>query len=387
VDRALHAKAIMVCSDDRTLLLIGSSNFSPHGLGIGTHNLEANLCYVAREQDHVRALERALPVAWDEDLKETIAWPAEQAVVVDDPRGATPAPPGAFEWSTFDEQTGTLCLQLTAERPAAWSIWIPGRDTAVFDSARDSLAIKDGLLVISLDEEARAHRITHVTIRWTDAQGTQLESRLPTLVDHEAELLAPEALRSLQSDDIVKCLLSGKDPIEWAEDAAGDEDGEPEPGTKRKKGDKNHDLLKSIDTDAYVLYRTRRLGRAFAALSQRILGTLPTQTAMRHRLERDPVGPLMFAKAIAAEAKDGGEVVRAATLFALAELTLALSYVAVRVDPKGKLGLRPVFDGVRQEIDALARTFDDASSAPLGRYVSAVRQRCAITSKEGIDAG
>ncbi len=386
VDRSLHAKAIMVASDERTLLLIGSSNFSPHGLGIGTHNLEANLCYVARDQDHVRALESALPVDWEEDLQEQIRWPAEPLTVSDDPQSSSPPPPPGFEWATFNEQSGKLALQLEGALPATWSIWIPGRDVAVFDNTRDTLSVENGLLVLALDEAARVHRITYVTIRWTDDEGKEQEARLPTLVDNEAELLPPEALRSLQSDDIVKCLLSGKDPIEWAED---DEDDENEPGKRKKNGDKNHDLLKSLDTDAYVIYRTRRLGRAFAALSQRILSTLPTQTAMRHRLERDPVGPMMLARAISIESKDASDVGRAATLFALAELTLALSYVALRVDPKGKLGLRPIFDGVRLEIDELAKGFGEQASAttPLGRYVNSVRTRCARTAKEGINAG
>lgn len=385
VDRSLHAKAIMVASDERTLLLVGSSNFSPHGLGIGIYNLEANLCYVARDQADVRALETALPVDWSDDLQEQIGWPAEQSTVIDDPRCSPPAPPG-FEWATFDEQSGELALQLEGTLPATWSIWIQGRDVAVFDSKHNVPELQNGLLVLALDESARARRITYVMIRWVDDQGKEQEARLPTLVNNESELLPPETLRSLLSDDIVKCLLSGKDPIEWAEDE-NEDDEQPAPA-KRKKGDKNHDLLKSIDTDAYVIYRTRRLGRAFAALSQRILGTLPTQTAMRHRLERDPVGPMMLARAIAAEAADANDVGRAATLFSLAELTLALSYVALRVDPKGKLGLRPIFDGVRHEIDELAKRFDDAtkSSNPLGRYIVSVRERCANTSKEGLSA-
>lgn len=387
VDRSLHAKAIMISSDERTLLLVGSSNFSPHGLGIGTYNLEANLCYVARAQDQVRALESALPVDWEADRQERIGWPTEPPIVSDDPQTSATAPPPGFEWATFNEQSGRLAIRLEGALPATWSLWIPGRDLAIFDSARDTLTVEDGLLVLALDEGARVRRITYVTIRWTDARGAEQEARLPTLVDDEAELLEPEALRSLQSDDIVKCLLSGKDPIEWAENDAGDDDEEPAPGPRKGKGDKNHDLLKSLDTDTYVIYRTRRLGRAFAAISQRILGTLPTQTAMRHRLERDPVGPMMLARAISADAKDAGEVGRAATLFALAELTLALSYVAVRVDPKGKLGLRPIFDGVRHEIDELAKAFDDANSASLRRYVSAVRQRCSSTAKDGLDAG
>lgn len=385
VDRSLHAKAIMVCSDERTLLLVGSSNFSPHGLGIDTFNVEANLCYVAREKDHVRALEAALPVDWEGDLQEEVRWPAEQEPLSDDPPPTAPPPPLGFQWATFHEQSGTLSISIDVSNnlPETWSIWIPGGDAPVFDTARDTLALANGTLVIALGDAGRAHRITAVTIRWVDELNMQQEARLPTLVDDESELLPPEGFRSLQSDDIVKCLLSGKDPIEWAEE----DDGSTEAGRK-KRGDKNYDLLKTLDTDSYVIYRTRRLGRAFAALSQRILGTLRTPTAMRHRLERDPVGPLMLARAIAAEGKDATGTARAATLFALAELTLTLSYVALRVDPKGKLGLRPIFDVVRRSIDELAQSYnyEPQGPDPLKRYIKSVRERCESASKEGLSA-
>jgi hypothetical protein len=385
-ERSLHAKAIMVSSDERTLLLVGSSNFSPHGLGIGTFNVEANLCYVAREKDHLRALEAALPVDWEDDLQEEVRWPAEQEPFSDDPPSTAPPPPLGFQWATFHEESGTLSISVDASNklPETWSIWIPGRDAPVFDTTRDTLTLANGAIVIALGEANRAHRITAVTIRWIDELNVQQEARLPTLVDDDAELLPPEGLHSLQSDDIVKCLLSGKDPIEWAEE----DNGSPE-APKKKKGNKNYDLLKTLDTNSYVIYRTRRLGRGFAALSQRILATLRTQTAMRHRLERDPVGPLMLARAIAAEGKEMTGAGRAATLFALVELTLTLSYVALRVDPKGKLGLRPIFDGVRRSIDELAQSYDYEPQGPdpLKRYVKSVRERCDSASNEGLNAG
>ncbi len=387
VARDLHAKSIMLCCDERTLLLVGSSNFSPHGLGIGTFNLEANLCYVAREKAHVRALEAALPVDWDEDLQQNLRWPAEQVPLSDDPSSAAPAPPMSIQWATYNESSGILSISIDSRRtlPKAWSISIPGCTAPVFDSNRDPLNLEDGVHRIALGESHRARRITHVTIRWTDESEEEQEARLPTLVDDEAELLPPEGLRSLQSEDIVKCLLSGKDPIEWAEDA---EDGVIG-AVKKVQADDHHDLLRTLDTDSYVIYRTRRLGRAFSALSQRIITTLRTPTAMRHRLERDPVGPLMLAHAIATEGKDEAGAGRAATLFALAELTLALSYVALRVDPKGKLGLRPIFDGVLRSIDELAKAFDsDAKGTdPLKRYVNSVREKAESLSREGLNAG
>lgn len=386
-ERALHAKAILLQSDERTLLLIGSSNFSPHGLGIGTYNLEANLCYVAREIEHTRALENALPVDWEVDRQDDLRWPAQPDPVDDDRPPTAPAPPMAFQWATFDETTGVLSVQVDSviKLPSSWSIWIPGHASAVLESTPG--APLPAAAPLSVQLVAGVRRITHVTIRWRDDAGQGQEATLPTLVDREAELLPPEALRSLRSDDIVQCLLSGKDPIEWANE---DDDDDPDAATPPpKKGGKDLDLLRTLDTDAYVIYRTRRLGRALTALSQRLLDTLRTPTAMRHRLERDPVGPLMLARAIEVEAKDAGEIARDATVFALAELTLALAHTAVLIDPKNKLGLRPLFDDVRRQVDEIASLVatDVAATSPLRRYVSAVKERCAATGTEGIHAG
>ena len=204
---------------------------------------------------------------------------------------------------------------------------------------------------------------------------------MPTLVNDDAELLPPEGLRSLQSDDIVSCLLSGKDPVEWAEDEEHRDE-----ARKRKRSDKSYDLLKTIDTDSYVIYRTRKFGRALAALSQRLLATLPTPTAIQHRLQKDPVGPLMLARAVSSEGQAASAAGRAATLFALGELQLTLSYLALRVDPKGRLGLRPLFEDTRRMIDDLAQTYDyDAPEADaLKRYIAAVRRDCKRTSTEGL---
>jgi hypothetical protein len=205
---------------------------------------------------------------------------------------------------------------------------------------------------------------------------------MPTLVDDSEELRDPDGLRGLRSDDIVTCLLSGKDPIEWAED------NEDRDEARKKKADKSYDLLRTLDTDSYVIYRTRRFGRALAALSQRILATLRTQTAMQHRLRKDPVGPLMLARAIAAEGTAAAPAGRAAALFALTEMLLTLSYLAPRVDPDGKLKLRPLFDDIRGQIDLLAQGFDaDAHKTdPLKRYLASVRERCERNSKEGLNA-
>jgi hypothetical protein len=109
---------------------------------------------------------------------------------------------------------------------------------------------------------------------------------------------------------------------------------------------------------------------------------------MRHRLLNDPVGPLRLACAISTEASSGSDVVRAASAFALAELMLVLSYAAVRVDPKSRLKLRPVFDEAITQIEVLSQALnhDLVANKSLGSYFGAVQQR-RLSLLEGADAG
>ncbi len=68
-NRDLHAKSVLVSGEGTTMLLCGSSNFSPHGMGVGIANVEANLCYLD-DLDTKRnglTLGNRLPVDWEED--------------------------------------------------------------------------------------------------------------------------------------------------------------------------------------------------------------------------------------------------------------------------------------------------------------------------------
>jgi hypothetical protein len=212
VERALHAKGIAFHSSERSLVMVGSSNFSPHGLGLKVHNLEANLCYTVKEKEHEDVVWGAFPVIWSADQGEGAIWPEEAATLADELESTQPPLPHVFEWVTFDERTGALSVKLSsAPLPLTWSIEVPGRNSAVFDSTIDSLTLVDGVLVLMLADFATAHRITYVIVHWTDNDGAHT-ARLPTLLDHEAELLPPLQLRNLRTDDIVSCILSGKDP-------------------------------------------------------------------------------------------------------------------------------------------------------------------------------
>lgn len=120
-------------------------------------------------------------------------------------------------------------------------------------------------------------------------------------------------------DAIIGCLLSGREPEELVEAA------ERSKGAKRPATEM--DSLRAVDADNYLLYRTRRFGRALATLGERVVRTVRSTEATRYRLKQDPLGPWALAEALVREWKvpDGAD--RSAVVFALAELALMLAHV------------------------------------------------------------
>jgi hypothetical protein len=372
--RPLHAKALLVQAEERTVLLMGSSNFSPHGLGIGIFNLEANLCFIARESDHVAALEGSLPVDWKNDLTEDVTWPDLPLPLAEDGASAAASVPPVFAWATFHDQQCklTLGLNISEPFPPSWSILLPGDKVPLLRSEGFRAPPIEPRIELTLDGEYRVRRVTSLVVEWKDSSGATNQARLPTLVAFNDELLGPEQFRDLTSDGILDCLVSGRDPIDWAASL-----------TDRANSQTSAllDPLKDIDTSAYLLYRTRRLGHALAVLSRRLLAAPRTRTAMRHRLENDQIGAVTFARAMTRDTKTCGEDMRSAAVFVLSELLLSLAHVGQRVDPNGKMGLRSLFRTAANTISDLRRSCDPEMRVTVGalaRYVDEVTAKCTL---------
>ena len=375
--RKLHAKALLVQSDDRTLLLCGSSNFTPRGLGLGTYNIEANLCFLVRDKKHAENLEDSLPVDWVADEARDAKWDDDTKPTADESAADAIAVPAIFCWATYHDRTGVLTIGLNRDGssgtpnafPERWSIRLAVDEPALFSET--SSALDGDRISLTLEALRQARRVTSILVDWVDSEGHTHQGRLPTLVADDDELLAPEEFRALTSDGILDCLLSGRNPFEWVGLRSG-----------KTKSDARYifDPLKEIDTRDFVLYRTRRLGRALAALSQRLCSTLRTTTALRYRLQQDPIGPLMFAKALVHDAGSANEALKTATIFALIELTLSLAHVGNKIDPKGKLGIAALFRNAIAQIQQLREEFAQttgATSASLTDYGLKVGEECA----------
>jgi hypothetical protein len=382
-NRELHAKGILVGGEGVTMLLCGSSNFSPHGMGVGVANAEANLCYLD-DRDTRRnelLLEERLPADWEKDLCEGAMWPETAEPIEDEDPGADRPLPVAFLYAVYNQQTATLTVVVdaTASFPSEWSLRWPGERSGealpLVDHVKQPHPPTNGRIVLQLSASLRGANIAGLRLHWRDEEGTMQHAILAVHVESAEDLLPPEEFRSLTSDGILQCLLTGRDLAEWVEVLEWQQTTAQTNATPREL-----DSLLAIETSGYVLYRTRRLGQALAALGERLVGTVRMRDAMAYRLGQDPLGPLMLAKALVREWQEASKQSApsvddpAVLLFSLAEINLMVAHVARRVTESH---LRPLFRTSIEELDGLCKEVASGYTLPpnLAAYLRAVKRK------------
>ena len=103
-NRDLHSKAILLENDEDTLMMVGSSNLTPHGMGVGAYNVEANLVCEDRSYEKrggLRLDERLhLPLAWSEAVDTTAVVWLEPTEIPEDTPDPSKVLPAFFAWAT-----------------------------------------------------------------------------------------------------------------------------------------------------------------------------------------------------------------------------------------------------------------------------------------------
>ncbi|NOJ81444.1 hypothetical protein [Myxococcus xanthus] len=386
IARELHAKGLLLVSDTMKLMMCGSSNFTPHGMGVGAFNVEANLCFL----DEVGAKRNGLllkdrfPVCWDKDLAEDPQWPDTAEPLEEDVPSRAPRLPAAFAWVSWEQRAARLTLGLKPGEllPAEWSIRLPGAQSEqmapLFSHEEVSEQAPPEKLTRELDQEMRAASITTLRVTWRTSENQLATGLLPVQVEAAEHLLPPEEFLALDADAILLCLLSGKSPAEWVDSR--------ERGTVDQSASAGGglDALRANDPSGYTLYRTRRLGRALASMGEKILATLRTRDAMAYRLRQDPLGPLLLANALIRDWSSrpgGGDQEDAALLFSLAEICLTLAHVGKRVSSERRAGdpdLRSLFAELIDEIGGMLAPLQErvGIGTNLRAYVKSVKDEC-----------
>jgi hypothetical protein len=374
VNRDLHAKGLLVSGEDTTMLLCGSSNFSPHGMGVGVSNIEANLCYI--DDRYTRhngvTLENRLPVEWEKDWCDVPIWPVDPEPIDEEPPSASHPLPAAFLWALYNQKANSLVVafDLSALFPSEWSLHLPGErldnSPPLFDQNCAAWPA-DGQLIIALPPALLGANISGLRLVWCDESGARQTAILPVHIENADDLFPPEEFKFLTAQGIFDCLLSGQEPAEWVDALERKRESAPDNPATRE-----FDSLRAVDTSSYLLYRTRRLGTALTALGERLLKTVRTSNAMAYRVRQDPLGPRALAETLVREwreeAGDDAEHGAINVMFSLAEINLTLAHVARRLTEEP---LRRIFAEVVGEIDGMCRDVAACHAPPpnLRRYL------------------
>jgi hypothetical protein len=371
-NRPFHTKCIVLESDndDFTSMMIGSSNFTPRGMGVGVYNFEVNLVF--EDADSVkhngfRLIDRlSLPRDWNEglDVSEVI-WQTPGEPPEDEP-DSRPALPNFFAWATFSQLTGQLRIGLDRSRsePKPWSVRLPGAVAdvpALFTRQIDVADPPGEALSYILPEAMHAANIVALLVEWQDNNGAMQQAKLGVTIESEDRLLPPEHPQKLNAEAIIECLISGKTPTQWFDQT-----------TRKVRSCGNNDAaiesLRSVDTSSFLLHRVRRFGRALTGMSQRIARTLTHPDAIRYRLLKDPFGPVSLAQciALATDRVDTGWCAKLDSehrLFLLAEILLTVAHLHPRVVRRMKGKERQAVEGIfRDAIKQLQRLSDSIAT-------------------------
>jgi hypothetical protein len=366
--RPLHAKCLWFESDRLILSMLGSSNFTSPGLGVGrVQNLEANLAFLVGTQ--TSEAKKALLYAWlpTEEVPDGIEvrWQPQDDAGEDSPND-TPLLPNAFAEATFGFDMGHYVeFSFSTKPPAGWALYAEDESDAFATEEEWIKAARAKVWRIPCPG-SRAPSGCRVT--WKGLVGF---AWWPVNILSQASLPPPDELKDLPLEILIEILTSAK-PLQltiarWLRHKR----------AQREAGDAAEALAidphKRVDTSAFLLQRTRRVSWALTALRERLERPVVSEPALEWRL-RGPVGVQALANAIGREARTEAE-----KCFLLTELCLELGRVRPQEasgslsKQKVKAGLRQIVVDIRAGIDPLALT----QHPELAQYAKAVFEKVA----------
>lgn len=367
-ERELHAKSLWLQRGPRCAHVVGSSNFTGPGLGVGvgTVNVEANLAYwlPAAEGRFYRMCTEAYPDHEKVDPAEVefIAESGEDSGELD----ADAPLPAAFEAAIFRLDSGHAVLELHigADAPPIFAIHADqpdgkGPHELLLDrttwDAKDERPVRvpwSGSSTPSL-----------LRVDWSDGGEEPRTSRWVVNIANTSDLPEPEEIQALSLDQLVQILSSARPLHEAIRRIKRRADGVsvPNGGGVPVEADPHKKMeLRSRD---FLLRRVRRVSSALEGLRHRLECPVATLDALKWRLH-GPVGPVALARRLAEQEGDGAA-------FMITEVALTLH----RVDWKTVAR----FVGNEQVQTLVATTYDDlrklaqehAPPKGIARYVEA----------------
>lgn len=336
--RTLHAKCLLLESDNWVAALVGSSNHTKAGLGLSPRrHREANIWFgAAKDSREGKALLKLI------QLSEKVAADTPEAESVDEDEVDLPSLPACFGLCRVvqGEVAGSwrliLGISTSPDMPPAWSIRLTADDTPLLTRAKwesnhpteTSLALVQQTLPMYVLVEWAAHQVPWAVI-----------------ADERLALPPLPAIAKLEAHQLLEALAAGRSIAQVVREALEQEEAK---AAKAKAGVDLNPLTR-LEVRGSLLRKGRALAASLQAMQRRLERPVATVEALRSRLA-SPLGPDFVATKVV-EAFEIGRQSRAEAIFTIAEIALTVGRVAwpvvlVQVDRA---------DGLRLVADALAR--------------------------------
>lgn len=389
--RPWHAKMLGLIRNPGkryTSLMIGSSNFTRAGMGIGSVvNAEANLLTIAEHLPYKR-LPSQLDEVWPEmqEVRDVtrVEWLGTQAELVEEQRADAVAVPESFLSATYRAGTPrVLIVKLhPAHLPEFWSIWSPdpGASELLTSAAWKH---QNGPAVVTIPWESSVPP-ERLVIRWREGEAQVLEAFLPLNVEDARQLPPPADLAQMTADDIL-LVLAATDPSAalraWGRKRSRETLFDEELDSALPP---ELDPLRRYELKATFLRRVRNRARVLARLRDNLQRPVWSQQALTWRLEGF-LGVRTLTKRLSKEVAEscgsGDEA-----LLTLVDLLILLR--AVNYEPVDgalpELDFKKIFDPFLDqlvgELDVQVRRNGHRLGRDVLRFWERVVQRCRNTA-------
>jgi len=281
--RPWHAKMIAFCAEEYSALMVGSSNFTSAGMGIGQRrNAEANLLTIVQHEAFAReagVLEAVWPKVTQIPNPESAEWlGAEPEHEEEEQASSRPVPPGFLAAIYRAGARRQVVLHLEpCQLPSQWRVCATGKDTLeLLTSDAWQGEGQKALVEIAWDAVQPPDKLL---VQWDDN-----EAFLPLNVDDRRELPPPPQLDKMTADDMLG-ILAASDPSAayraWAKSQQPDDQGEDELDSAVPV---DLDPLKRYDLHATFLHRIRRRAGVLAQLRANLQRPVSGRQALEWRL-------------------------------------------------------------------------------------------------------
>jgi hypothetical protein len=357
--RPLHGKLVVVESDEWVAALVGSSNATALGYGLGPRgHAEINVwigCDAGSPSGkHLRALLRCgAPLAVDEE---------DWAAVPDEDEPNVPVLPAGFLACLLVPapagQAAMVKLSFDPEHlPEAWEVRDPS-GTLLLDRAAWRQAGSRREVTARLPDGPLP---SFLEVHWTEASGSYRATWVGNVEDRAA-LPPPDELAKLPVHLVLAALASTRPlPLALEDELRRSE-------RTKQEGVVDLDPLRRFDDSGLLLQRARHLSLALWRLQERLSRPATNMDALEWRL-RGAFGPLAIADGLVAAAADD-KTLPGEAHFLLAELALTVAAVDWKA-AAGNLGSQAVVrlvNEVLSELEARRASLPPAPDPSLDRY-------------------